>query len=76
MTGGIAIGEGFAQQVLGAGVAARLSAKLGEGVINGMLTARVGLSAIAVCRPMGFDALPAPTLSDVAGSLVKSVARA
>ncbi|MBN9063967.1 MAG: TIGR01620 family protein, partial [Rhizobiales bacterium] len=76
VTGGIAIGEGFAQQVLGAGVAARLSAKLGEGVINGMLTARVGLSAIAVCRPMGFDALPAPTLSDVAGSLVKSVARA
>ena len=67
----IAIGDGLVQQLLGAGVAARLSAKLGEGVVNGMLTARVGLSAMTVCRPMGFDALPAPTLSDVAGSLIK-----
>lgn len=74
VTGGIAIGEGLAQQILGAGVAARLSAKLGEGVVNGMLTGRVGLSAIAVCRPMGFEALPAPTLSDVAGALVRSAA--
>lgn len=71
VTGGIAIGDGLVQQLLGAGVAARLSAKLGEGVVNGMLTARVGLSAMTVCRPMGFDALPAPTLSDVAGSLIK-----
>ena len=33
-------------------------------------TARVGLSAIAVCRPMPFRALPAPALADVAGSLL------
>ena len=28
--------------------------ELGEGVLNGLLTARVGLSAMAVCRPMPF----------------------
>lgn len=75
VTGGVAIGDGLAQQILGAGLAARLSARLGEGVVNGMLTARVGLSAIAVCRPMAFDALPAPSLSDVASGLLSGAAR-
>lgn len=69
ITGGMAVGDGLVQQVLGAGLAARLSAKLGEGVLNGLLTARIGLSAIAVCRPLPFDALPAPTVGDVAGFL-------
>jgi putative membrane protein len=35
-------------------IAAKLSARLGEGVLNGLLTARVGLSAMAVCRPDAF----------------------
>lgn len=69
LTGGIAAGDAVIQQVLGQGLAARLSAKLGEGVLNGLLTARIGLAAMAVCRPMPFvEALP-PTLSDVAGDL-------
>lgn len=70
VTGGMAAGDALIQQVLGQGLAARLSAKLGEGVLNGLLTARVGLAAIAVCRPLPFiDASP-PTLTDVAGDLV------
>jgi putative membrane protein len=44
----------------------RLSARLGEGVLNGLLTARVGLSAMAVCRPMPFGAQKAPGLAEVA----------
>jgi putative membrane protein len=70
VTGGMAVGDSLVQQVLGHGIAARLSAKLGEGVLNGLLTARVGLSAIAVCRPLPFSALPAPTIKDVAGFLL------
>ncbi len=70
ITGGIAAGDAVLQQVLGQGLAARLSAKLGEGVLNGLLTARVGLSAIALCRPLPFQAMKAPGLADVAGDLV------
>lgn len=69
LTSGIAVGDGLIQQVMGLGLAARVSAKLGEGVLNGLLTARVGLSAIAVCRPMPFMAVEPPAFSDVASSL-------
>jgi putative membrane protein len=66
ITGGMAAGDSIVQQVLGHGIAARLSAKLGEGVLNGLLTARVGLSAMAVCRPMPFAAGDPPGLGEVA----------
>lgn len=69
ITGGMAAGESMLDQVVGHGLAARISAKLGEGVINGILTARVGLAAIAVCRPLPFHAVKAPTVRDVAGKL-------
>lgn len=69
VTGGMAAGEGFLDQIVGHGLAARLSARLGEGVINGILTARIGLAAIAVCRPLPFAARTAPTLREVAGGL-------
>jgi putative membrane protein len=39
---------------------------MGEGVLNGLLTARVGLSALAVCRPMPFAVDKPPGVSDVA----------
>lgn len=68
-TGGIAAGDALIQQVVGQGLAARLSAKLGEGVLNGLLTARIGLAALAVCRPLPFVEGEPPTLSDVAGDL-------
>lgn len=69
VTGGIAAGDALIQQVVGQGLAARLSAKLGEGVVNGMLTARIGLAALAVCRPLPFVESRPPTLGDVAGDL-------
>ncbi|PTM42331.1 TIGR01620 family protein [Bosea sp. 124] len=69
VTGGIAAGDAVIQQVVGQGLAARLSAKLGEGVLNGLLTARIGLAALAVCRPLPFVEATPPTLADVAGDL-------
>ena len=72
LTGGMAVGDSLVQQVLGHGLAARLSARLGEGVLNGLLTARVGLSAMAVCRPMPFISTPPPGINDVAPFLFRS----
>ncbi|MGB7334898.1 MAG: TIGR01620 family protein [Salaquimonas sp.] len=63
-TGTIAIGDGLLQQVIGQGLAARLSARLGEGVVNGLLTARIGIAAIDVCRPLKFDVERRPGISD------------
>ena len=54
VTGGMAAGDSMIQQILGTGIAARLSARLGEGVVNGLLTARVGIAAVEVCRPLPF----------------------
>lgn len=65
ITGGMAATEGLVSQVLGHSVAARLSTRLGEGVVNGLLTARVGVAAIAVMRPMPYIATKGPTLSEV-----------
>ncbi|MDQ0453838.1 YcjF family protein [Rhizobium paknamense] len=73
VTGSIAIGDGLAQQVLGHGLASRLSARLGEGVINGLMTARIGIAAMDLCRPLEFKALKRPGISDFASDLTPSM---
>jgi hypothetical protein len=52
ITGGMAASDGLIEQVLGHGIAAKLSQRLGDGVLNGLLTARLGLAAIDVTRPL------------------------
>jgi putative membrane protein len=71
ITGGMAASDGLVQQVLGHGIAAKLSQRLGEGVLNGLLTARLGLAAIDVTRPLPFTALPRPVLGDLAKDLLR-----
>ncbi|MCC6735591.1 MAG: TIGR01620 family protein [Bauldia sp.] len=71
ITGGMAAGESMIQQILGHGIAARISARLGEGVINGILTARVGLAAIDVCRPLPFVEAKPPRLADIVRELTR-----
>ena len=71
MTGGMAASDGLVQQMLGHGLAAKLSQRLGEGVLNGLLTARLGLAAIEVTRPLPFTALPRPALTDLAKDLLR-----
>ena len=70
VTGVIAIGDSIIQQLVGHGVAARLSARLGEGVVNAMMTARVGIAAMDVVRPFPFMAAPRPRLTDIVRELV------
>jgi len=71
ITGGMAASDSLVQQMLGHGIAAKLSQRLGEGVLNGLLTARLGLAAIDVTRPLPFAALPPPKLSDLATDLLR-----
>lgn len=71
ITGGMAAGDSLIQQMLGHGIAAKLSQRLGEGVLNGLLTARLGLAAIDVTRPLPFNALPRPALADLAKDLMR-----
>lgn len=69
VTGGMAAGDSLASEFLGHSLAARLSARLGEGVINGLLTARIGIAAIAVCRPSPFVADNGPSVKEFMGEL-------
>ena len=69
VTGVIAAGDDFVHQVVGQGLAARLSAKLGEGVVNGMMTARIGIAAMETARPLPFAAVRRPGISDFLGAL-------
>jgi putative membrane protein len=58
-TGGLAMTDDLLGQFLGQDLLRRLSRRLGEGVFNGALTARIGTAAIAVTRPIPFlDAEP------------------
>lgn len=69
VTGSIAVGDGLVQQLLGHGLASKLSARLGEGVVNGLMTARIGIAAMDLCRPLPFKALRRPGIGDFIGDL-------
>ncbi|KAB2847461.1 MAG: TIGR01620 family protein, partial [Hyphomicrobiaceae bacterium] len=71
VTGGIALTDDLLHQFLGQDLLRRLSRRLGEGVFNGTLTARVGTAAIAVIRPLPFLDSEAPRLRDMVGELLK-----
>jgi len=75
VTGGMAASDSLIQQMIGHGLAAKVSARLGEGVLNGLLTARLGLAAIEATRPLPFAALRQPALNDIAGSLLRGSAK-
>ncbi|MDO9382888.1 MAG: TIGR01620 family protein [Hyphomicrobiaceae bacterium] len=53
-TGGLALTDDLLGQFLGQDLLRRLSRRLGEGVFNGALTARIGVAAIEVTRPLPF----------------------
>ena len=53
-TGAVAVGDDLIEPLLGGFIVAKLSRRFGEGLVNGALTARVGVAAIEVCRPLPF----------------------
>jgi putative membrane protein len=64
-TGAVAVGDDLIHSVAGGGLLSKLSRRFGEGVVNGALTARVGVAAIEVCRPMPFRAAPRPKVTNL-----------
>jgi putative membrane protein len=68
----MAAGDSLIQEIVGQGLASRLSAKLGEGVVNGLMTARLGLAAIDVIRPLPFSAVRRPRVADVLKAVTKA----
>jgi TIGR01620 family protein len=71
VTGGLVLTDGIVEQLVGQGLAAKLSARLGEGVVNGLMTVRVGIAAMRVVRPLPFETLPQPMVRDFIPELVK-----
>lgn len=63
--GALALTDDMIGSVAGGGVLSKLSRRFGEGVVNGALTARVGVAAIELCRPMPFVALERPAVSSL-----------
>ncbi|MEN8936251.1 YcjF family protein [Planktotalea arctica] len=62
-TGAVAVGDDFLSSIAGGGVLGKISRRFGEGVVNGALTARVGVAAMEVCRPLPFVALKRPSVT-------------
>ncbi len=64
VTGGLVLTDGVMEQLLGQGLAAKLSARLGEGIVNGLMTVRVGIAAMRVVRPLPFETQRQPVVRD------------
>lgn len=63
--GALALTDDMIGSVAGGGVLSKLSRRVGEGVVNGALTARVGVAALELCRPIPFVALERPAVSSL-----------
>ena len=66
-TGAVAAGDDLVHSALGGNLLARLSRRFGEGLVNGALTARVGVAAMEVCRPLPFRAAARPSVTAIIG---------
>jgi len=72
-TGAVAVGDDLIGSVAGGGVLSKVSRRFGEGVINGALTARVGLAAIDVCRPIPLAPGKRASVTAVVGRALKGL---
>lgn len=75
LSGSLEAADGLIHQMLGSGLVGRLSTKMGQGLVNGLFTARLGLAAMEQARPLGFIHIKRPGLSAVAKALTASVKR-
>ena len=72
-TGAVSAGDDLIHTVAGGGALARLSRRFGEGVVNGALTARVGIAAMEVCRPLPFLSQPRPRVTGLLSRALKGL---
>lgn len=64
-TGAIAVGDDMLEPFVGGSLIGKLSRRFGEGLVNGGLTARVGVAAMEVCRPLPFTETERPTVRGI-----------
>ena len=64
-TGAVALTDDLIGSVAGGGLLSKVSRRFGEGVVNGALTARIGLAAMELSRPLPFHALPRPKVTNL-----------
>ena len=64
-TGAVAVGDDLLGSVGGGHLLGKLSRRFGEGIVNGALTARVGVAAMEVCRPMPFVSREKPRVTSL-----------
>ncbi|ABG31675.1 TIGR01620 family protein [Roseobacter denitrificans] len=64
-TGAVAVGDDMLEPILGGSIVGKLSRRFGEGLVNGALTARVGVAAMEVCRPMAFATQKRPKVREI-----------
>ncbi|MDF3607217.1 TIGR01620 family protein [Paracoccus sp. DMF-8] len=72
-TGAVAAGDDMIQTIAGGGLLSRLSRRFGEGVVNGALTARVGIAAMEVCRPLPFIHQRKPSVGNLVSRGLKGL---
>lgn len=70
-TGGLALTDDLLGQFLGQDILRRLSRRLGEGAFNGALTARVGVAAIDVIRPLPYLSTKRPRVRDILAEVLR-----
>lgn len=64
-TGAVAVGDDLLEPILGGSILSKLSRRFGEGLVNGALTARVGVAAMEVCRPLPFSTQSRPSVRGI-----------
>ena len=64
----VSVGDNMIGSIAGGHVLARVSRRFGEGIVSGALTARVGIAAMDVCRPLPFVAPPQGLEPDRSGT--------
>jgi putative membrane protein len=72
-TGGVAMTDDLLGQFLGQDLLRRLSRRLGEGAFNGALTARIGVAALTVTRPLPFLDAPEIRVRDLVPEIFRRI---
>jgi putative membrane protein len=76
VTGGLAFTDDIVQQFIGHGLTARLSHRLGEGLVNGGFTIRIGIAAVELLRPLPYIEARKPRLREFIAEFLKLGQRA
>ncbi|MFA3918612.1 YcjF family protein [Ruegeria hyattellae] len=72
-TGAVAVGDDLLEPLLGGSLLSKLSRRFGEGLVNGALSARVGVAAMEVCRPLPFSDRHKPSVRGIVKRALSSV---